>query len=212
MAENVNKNNVSVYLKEMEKLCPYINPAKISNRITNKGIYIPEKDKLSIERRIFWESVEGVEEFRKNRQELDNHGKLLLNTNIFFTFEHGILNNILDWPHFLLKLLYTKVGIVFGKFHVGAKKRNELEGGLPSPPYTHLAIRSALKKKDSRFFSKAPYLLNNMLENEDNGMDVFIPLTKYRIKIDQLTNVEKDQIYIKLHEIAENILFSNQNK
>jgi hypothetical protein len=193
------------YLDKMAEYCPYLMPAKNSQNINNIFFDISEKDRLLIENGIFWESVRVTEKFRKVRQDLDTPNKILLNFNLIFLFESEILN-ILDWPHYLLKVLYTEVGIVFGKFQKGKSGDNF---PLPQFQFTHLSIRSAVKKKDERFFNKAPYLLEHMLLNEDKGQNILLPIIDSDIC--ELSVSEKIKIYSRLRESYSNLLVRTEN-
>ncbi|USK57371.1 hypothetical protein LIS82_13305 [Cytobacillus solani] len=184
------------YLKEMENYCPFLEPSTKKNLVNNTVITINEDEQNKIESQIFWKSVEITELFREKRKQFCNQDRLLLNSNIIFIFESNIDTNILDWPHYILKILYSNVGIVFGKFHKGAIKKSRLNGYMPSPPYTHLSIRSVIKKKDEKFFKNTPFLIDDILESYDSGENVFNKeILNSPIDFSNLSLDQREEIY-----------------
>lgn len=67
---------------------------------------------------------------------------------------------------------YTEVGVLFGKFWLGEEEDSKAGIPIPPPPYHILSIRSAIIKRDPKFFQKAPGLLGDLLESDDDGRDV----------------------------------------
>ncbi|MGH8929331.1 MAG: hypothetical protein ACRDZO_01515 [Egibacteraceae bacterium] len=135
----------------------------------------------AVEEEIFSLGVIHTEAFRLKRRGNGAGERVLLCDNLVLapahpdTGWHG--QELLAWPHWVLKCLYTRVGVMFGKFWAGevAAARNGLE--IPSPPCDFLSIRSAVKAKDPRFFTKAEDLVDDLVTANDTGQNVHKPFT-----------------------------------
>jgi hypothetical protein len=75
-------------------------------------------------------------------------------------------------PHWCLKTLYTRAGILFGKFWKGEQGTARDGRPIPEPPVHLLSIRSAVKPLDRRFFAKAPTLLPELEAANDTGQQL----------------------------------------
>lgn len=84
----------------------------------------------------------------------------------------GCAEKLLSWPHWLLKSLYTGVGIMFGKFWKGEHELNRDGIAIPRPPVTFMSFRSAVIRKDTRFFNKALELRPALEAADDDGRNV----------------------------------------
>jgi hypothetical protein len=101
--------------------------------------------------------------------------KMLLCENLFFRFnDEDVVDGktMLDWPHWALKLLYTKAGVLFGKFWKGEREFSRSGAPIPPPPYHLLSIRSGIKERDAAFFKKAQFLLEDFTAAHDTGLSV----------------------------------------
>lgn len=194
------------YLDNMTKSCPFLKPALKYDSVINKSYQLNDKDFKKIEESIFWISLQATEEYRNVRRKLTNQKKVLYNINLIFIYEEGIQGNVLDWPHYILKLLYSKVGVVFGKFHYGASRTDTNGILMPSPPFTHLSIRNAIKSKDTIFFNKVPHLVNDILISQDNCENVLEPFGLSASEIHQLSNGDRNELYQKIYNWAKKLL------
>ncbi|MCM3324763.1 DUF6875 domain-containing protein [Cytobacillus kochii] len=194
------------YLDNMTKSCPFLKPALDYNSVINKRFQLNDKNYKKIEENIFWISLQATEEFRNVRRALTGQKKTLFNVNLIFIYDEGIKGNVLDWPHYILKLLYSKVGVVYGKFHNGALKTNRHGLLMPSPPFTHLAIRSAIKSKDARFFNKTPDLVDDILTSKDEREDVLAPFGVSISDINPFSNKIRNELYQELYNWAKESL------
>jgi hypothetical protein len=101
--------------------------------------------------------------------------KLLLCENLIFRFDaedtvDGMA--MMEWPHWALKLLYTKTGVLFGKFWKGEREVSRSGVPIPPPPYHLLSIRSGIKERDAAFFKKAQFLLEDFTAALDTGVSI----------------------------------------
>lgn len=153
--------------------CPYISLSTKSNAMRNSVYALDEKEGL--EASIFYLGLLHTEILRDSRLNGQPRVTVFACDNLIFRFnsEDEIDGRALfAWPHWLLKIHYTEVGILFGKFWLGEEENSQAGVPIPPPPYHILSIRSAIVKRDPKFFQKAPNLLGDLLESDDDGRDV----------------------------------------
>jgi hypothetical protein len=171
------------YCAKVTRFCPFINPSINKNVLFQERILLEGLTESEIEAEIFFISLLHVEEFRDLRKKLEPDKQLLLCFNLIFytnNFEDIDGDRVFLWPHYLLKLIYTEVGIMFGKFWVGEQGISRSGTPIDVPDCDFISIRSAIKNKDPYFLSKVPDLEDTLLESFDDGRDVLekISLTK----------------------------------
>lgn len=159
------------YLNSVEKFCPFLAPSRDRNLCKISVYAISENNSEELSARIFCAALIHTELFRKNRiiNEKFSH---LHTENLIFTPPPELdkqMEQLVAWPHWCLKLLYTKKSILFGKFWNGEKKISQASELLPIPPATFISIRSAIRNLDLRFFSKAETLKPQFQAAEDDG-------------------------------------------
>lgn len=98
--------------------------------------------------------------------------------------------NVVDWPHYILKNMYSSCGLMFGKFWT----REEDEGldGRPIPPpqVTFLSIRSVVKLRDPLLLREQTDFANLIRDGKDIGADVLhekIGITRGEISTELLS-------------------------
>lgn len=179
--------------------CPFLRPAMehkvlFVNRYSLSGRALEE-----FEENVFYIGVVEIERFRKLRMELKGVMKVLLCENVIFDL--GKLNQTIDgqklfnWSHYLLKVLYTQVGIMLGKFWIKERDTSIRGQPIPEPPYHFLSIRSAIKPKDPEFFTKAKFLLPTLLESEDRGQNVHEHLLPIGCDITSIESMREHNYY-----------------
>lgn len=179
--------------------CPFLRPAMehkvlFVNRYSLFGRTLGE-----FEENVFYIGIIEIEKFRKRRMELKGATKLLLCENVIFDL--GKQNYTIDgqklfnWSHYLLKVLYTQVGIMIGKFWIEERDTSIQGQPIPEPPYHFLSIRSAVKPKDPEFFTKAKFLLPTLLESEDSGQNVHEHLLPIGCDITSIKSMRKHNYY-----------------
>lgn len=128
-----------------------------------------------LQENIFYCGVIHVERLRKYRFNHNAPQSFFACENIIFEipsqFDHRG-EELFSWPHYLLKILYTKVGIMLGKFWKGEKDVSRHGINVPEPPCHFLSIRSAVKSRDPRLLNKSTFLLPELLNSKDMGQDV----------------------------------------
>ncbi|WP_052807272.1 hypothetical protein [Risungbinella massiliensis] len=174
----------SQYCKMISKsFCPFLHPAE-KNEVLFCTEYHLKSDRIeNIKKEIFYYGVEHAERLRQFRhQEPDILKKLVACENIVFYLPNAFKkvdgSDLLMWSHFMIKLLYTSVGIMVGKFWINEKQNARNGEMIPEPPCHFLSIRSAIKTKDPYFFKRADYLLPDLMESKDNMENVHILLPK----------------------------------
>lgn len=84
------------------------------------------------------------------------------------------VRKLLAWPHWALKNLYAETGIMFGKFPAGAGGPSRAGKPVPPSPFSFLAVRAAIRRRDPGFLRPAtPRLAAVLASGEDDGRDVF---------------------------------------
>jgi hypothetical protein len=156
--------------------CPFIEPSQLRQVLFFSEYHLEELgDKL--EAAMFYLGLQHTEILRQERKKQTNrivHDFLCENLIFYFPPQRDDDGKkIFSWPHWLLKVLYTKQGIVFGKFWKGEESTSKDGRPIPPPPNHFLSIRSAIKPTDIRFFSKAPQLTEEHKQSCDDGSDVF---------------------------------------
>ena len=141
-----------------------------------KGIFIIE------EVSIFYVGVLEIERFRKNRSKYNLNKRLLYCENVIINlpskFKHIDGSELFAWPHYLLKLLYTQVGIMLGKFWVNEKLISKKGISIPSPPCHFLSIRSTIKSRDPGLLKKTKNFSLILQQSEEKGQNVHHLLPK----------------------------------
>ncbi len=153
--------------------CPYITPSTKASAMHNTTYTLNDKEDL--EASIFYMGLLHTEILRDSRFKNPPRVAVLSCDNLIFRFSNEAEIDgkaLFAWPHWLLKVHYTEVGVLFGKFWLGEEENSRLGIPIPPPPYHVLSIRSAIVKRDPKFFQKAPDLLGDMLESDDDGRDI----------------------------------------
>ena len=131
---------------------------------------------FELQAEIFYAGIVQAELLRVERRRVSGPLPVLLCKNILFEFcdphADGEAWRLLSWPHWLLKLIYTDVKVVFGKFVRGRVEHDGRGLDLPAPPCHFLSVRSGVSVADDRFFSKTPDLLPAFRLSSDDGCDV----------------------------------------
>ena len=166
---------LGAYLGEIAGgFCPFLGPSM------EEGVTLFSRHELTLgsldhlQAEVFYLGLIHTELFRKHRRKQQTvRGWTLSCENVIFNNPAGQGGRaLLDWPHWLLKALYTKVGVMFGKFWEGEESTSRDGRLIPPPPCDFLSIRSSVKPLDGRFFSLAPQLADEYISSIDTGNDV----------------------------------------
>lgn len=160
-----------------EHYCPYVMPA-----LQQKVLYFTEyrcvgENLTYLQQKLFYTGLLHTELLRQERvqQKTKLKAALLCENVVFHLGTNGESidgRELFDWPHWCLKILYTEVGILFGKFWQGEEDFTRDGRSIPKPPCHILSIRSAVKAVDHRFFQKAPDLHPEFEQSRDDGRNV----------------------------------------
>jgi len=165
------------YCSTLTSFCPFLEPA-YQQKVLYQDVYqLPAAPLHRLEAEIFYLGVVHTENFRHQRRGLLHPQQALLCHNLILVpSSNGERHDgkmLLAWPHYLLKVLYTKVNIMFGKFWEGEREVSRNGQDIPPPPLHFLSIRSGVKSRDPYFFKeKTPQLLDELISGEDDGHDV----------------------------------------
>lgn len=117
-----------------------------------------------------------TELLRIKKKSEEGLNKILLCENILFkTRKMDVIQKemFFQWIHWAMKTLYTKKGILFGKFWPEERKKSKDGKFIPDPPSLFLSIRSTVGPADARFFDVAPKLKDVHKKYHDDGQSIF---------------------------------------
>ena len=164
------------YLNEIGRnFCPFSKPSTQKEILLFSTYELASDTMERAQAEAFYIGLVHTELFRRfRRSQASVHERMLACENVVITspFAEDQGGTLLGWPHWLLKALYTRMGVVFGKFWKGEQSSSHDGRTIPPPPFTFLSIRSAVKKVDARFFSRAPQLLDEYAQADDTGESV----------------------------------------
>lgn len=171
-------NGFRIYVDEIStNFCPYIDPSQSRGATTYTLVRSDTTSAEEAEELVFGCAYALCELLRFKRAALQTeHQTTLLCENIIFEFPYlddTLGKELLAWPHFVLKCRYTQLGILFGKFWIGAKEAAKDGRELPSPPCHFISIRDNVMTRDPRFFDEAKWLLPALESSCDNGQEVW---------------------------------------
>lgn len=197
-----NESNIfSRYCAEIaDGFCPFLSSAE-EQEVLFASYYDLNGNSISdLQENMFYCGIIEIERFRQFRKEcLNNRERNLACQNIIFEFSQKFDGldgkKLFGWPHYLLKVLYTQVGIMLGKFWIKEKDvgRNGLE--IPEPPCYFLSIRSVVKSRDSLFFNEDKFLLPALLESKDKGQNVHKFLLPKECDVSSAESMRKHHYY-----------------
>jgi hypothetical protein len=154
------------YIHAMSTHCPYLAPS-VEHGLTRWTVYEAAGPAPKVEEAVFHAGVRLAEEVRslagRPRGALTCENIAVL----------GVGREVLAWPHWALKNLYTPVGVMFGKFPVGEQVGDHLGRIVPEPPVSFLVVRVAVRARDPLFLSRTPDLAATVEAAADDGRDVF---------------------------------------
>lgn len=168
-----------------QKFCPYIKRAAREDVLFATQYSINTRSLAEIQAEVFYYGVLHTEILRIARRKSGKTQKSTLQCeNILLDIKDPTTDSegraIFDWPHWLLKAIYTKVGIMFGKFWKGERQLGRNGSPIPSPPVHFLSIRSAIKMQDRRFLEQCPHLVPVFESASDDGQNVHEPIAQPR--------------------------------
>lgn len=168
---------LSVFIHSNEKYCPFINPALQNEVLFHTVVELPELSYSTeeVSTAFFITCLKRVENCRVFRSQDPKNG-ILFCDNVSLSPSSLLTVPILEEVHWMLKCLYSSVGLMFGKFWPGELTISRHGNLLPDPNIKFISIRSAIKMKDPYFLDNTPNLLNQLLMSKDTGED---PLQRF---------------------------------
>jgi hypothetical protein len=173
---------VSVYLKTVTAVCPFIEPAARAGCLFGCVVVPDCQTAQDIHPRLFEQLVPQIERFREARRALPEKQQRLLVCHTIIIHVPPPLDaetgRQLSWPNWLawtLKQLYTPKELVFGFVRKQIAERSALDTPIPVSPFHAVIIRSRVVNSDHRFFPNNQPLLQAMMEADDDGQDVHAP-------------------------------------
>jgi serine/threonine protein kinase len=166
------------YLTSLEEgFCPYLQSSRENETLFFSEYVIREANIEGTQARLFLLGLVHTEWLRYKRKAAKSPDALLICENLILDVPRSIVGPALfGWPHFILKALYTECGLLFGKFWVGEIAETDDGRHVPIPPLHIFSIRSAVKKRDHRFFER---VMTGMRPEFDKAVDLGIsPLTR----------------------------------
>jgi hypothetical protein len=135
--------------------CPYIGLSQ-SRDLLRFYSFAEVTNGVLDESRFFVAAIAAVDKFRRDRRALDPVASQFLCHNLLLAqsreSEPSDAEKVLGWSHWLLKLLFSRCNIMFGKFWVGQRFLDRSGIAIPEPPVSFLSIRSGVVAKDPRYF------------------------------------------------------------
>lgn len=159
-----------------DRFCPFLVPSMARSMTTYSVYELDICDIGQVQELMFYIGLLHTEILRRVRFDVSAQHRPLACENVFFRFEGEDAVDgaaLFGWPHWLLKIRYTQVGVMFGKFWKGEEAVSRDSVPIPPPPYHMLSLRSTVKRCDPAFFARAPELLESLIAAEDSGQRVF---------------------------------------
>lgn len=214
-ASDIQDLSFKSYLDEIsERFCPFLKPSSDSNGLLFSQYHISGSIE-QISQSLFYFGIIHSEILRRARREEKNlRNSMLYSENIVVELDQDTNydgNEVFGWAHWLLKLLYTEVGIMFGKFWVGEEDISRLGIPITIPNRNFLTIRSSLKKRDENFFRDSSHddaLKDMMMTAEDDLRNVFRKVTPSLTSIPLIGDIENQIAKHNLCEINSALIVS----
>lgn len=169
-----NNESFNSYIGEIaDKFCPYISPSEKNDLIKYTLVGLESSNKEEAESTIFFAAYLLTLLFRQRRSSSAN--PFLVCENLVFKLPKSIeseVEEMISWPHWILKSSFTEVGVMFGKFWKNEDGTSRKGRDIDKPTESFISIRSAIKSIDPYFFSKAPELIDVLKKSYDDGKRV----------------------------------------
>ncbi|MBV6697341.1 hypothetical protein KV557_09410 [Kitasatospora aureofaciens] len=172
-SENPISADVGSYLAALYEHCPFLEPST-ARGMTGWTVYeiVPGAHRYEVEAALFYAGVQAAEWVRP----------LMTRPNGLLACENVVLlghcadadhRELMAWPHWALKNLYGPVGVMFGKFALGAVESDRGGRSIPPPPFSFLPVRAAVRPLDPQFLMDTPDLAAAVAVAKDEGRNVF---------------------------------------
>lgn len=205
------KNSFLNYMKKTYDFCPYLENSHNRNLVKVNSIILTNKTPEQLSEELFYIFLESVEIFRLNRSRIEKKLIPFYTLNIVFDVESDTNYNweeIISWPHYMMKYLYSKEQIMFGKFWKDEMTKSKFkEGNIPVPDINFLSVRTAVKNKDPQLLSKSKKLATE-IENSSITNKSVIKINENTIDIFNIEELKESDYYNYL----KNLILKNHKK
>lgn len=145
--------------------CPYINISAQESALFFREIAVGFSGNTPSESAIGSAVVEAVEILRASRAILSESGAhlraRLMCLNLIVAGSESLdeldAKRLLDWPHYVGKTMYAKVGVMLGKFWTHEKSQDRAGQNISEPPMSYISVRSAIPPRDPKLLSSEKY-------------------------------------------------------
>lgn len=175
------RDALHVYLDQIgAHHCRSLIRARAADVLSFRRVSITARTVGEAQKQVFGECLLETETLRQQRQTLHKDAASWICNNVIIDLPDSLYTDreaILSWPHWLLKLLYCRVEVMYGKFWVGQELLGTNGIAIPPPPMNFISMRAAVPKVDAiKFFSAAPHLRALAENSHDYGQDVLLQL------------------------------------
>ena len=179
----------SGYVHIAANFCPYIGPAIETQAFFQSQYSLAALRGLSMDGRaaegLLYVGIVHTEWLRQRRARSDQRTRPLICDTIVITDDDHLswtqLASVVMWPQWILKYLYSSVGIMFANFWRGYVSSATDGREIPPPPRTFFAIRSAVPPRDSEFLVNDAAIANFIGNSRDEGQNVHLPIAAVEI-------------------------------
>ncbi|WP_035799832.1 hypothetical protein [Kitasatospora mediocidica] len=165
--------DVTGYATAMFEHCPFLERS-VLHEMTGWTVYeiAPGAHRYAVEAELFHAAVQAAEWIRPLMGRTDG-AFVCENIVITGTVPDTDHHELMAWPHWALKHLYGPVGVMFGKFTQGAHELDKFGRSIPTPPFSFMPVRAAVRPRDPQFLKDTPDLARAVAVANDDGRDVF---------------------------------------
>jgi len=186
---SIDNPDASTYLDIAQKFCPYIRPAIEAQIFFQSQYSLATLRALSLDGRagegLLYVGIIHTEWLRLRRARCDPKMQQLICDTILITDDDQLkweqLASVVMWPHWILKYLYSTVGVMFANFWRGYASSAADGREIPPPPRSFVAIRSAVPLRDSRFLTTDATIAAFIRDSRDTGQNIHLPIAPVEV-------------------------------
>ncbi|MGQ0775346.1 MAG: hypothetical protein ACT4NY_13135 [Pseudonocardiales bacterium] len=187
----------SGYLDAMTGYCPFLRPSlqRGFTRWIRYETSVEPHQLPHLQREIFAAAVEHMEFLREQRRSRPATDAVLLCDNLAVRWigvqDAAAHRDALEWPHWMLKTIYTPLGYMIGKFSLHAQGADRHGRQVPPVPLSFLSLRVAVQRRDPQFLHQTPHIAEQLAAAHDHGQHPFahipdladIPLSRRALRV-----------------------------
>lgn len=181
--------DASGYVAIAQEFCPYIRPAIEAQVFFQSQYSLAALRALSADGRaaegLLYVGIVHAEWLRRRRAQCDPKLRALICDTILVADDDELsfaeLAGVVMWPQWILKYLYSSIGLMFANFWRGYESTAADGRAIPPPPKTFFAIRSAVPLRDSRFLTADAAIAAFIKDSCDAGENVHAPIAPVEV-------------------------------